>query len=205
MLMTALTAVLALLLVATPAADGPFMQRANQQSQEELLQAYTQTAVPGEAHERLAGLEGSWKQSIKLWMQRGQEPVLTEGACKNEMILGGRYLASECWGGEGDLYMESLVVTGFDRRWNHYTVVGYDTMGTYYVTAAGDYDPGTRTITMYGEDEDPVLGHTQRYDIVMRFVDDDTYVSEVIFKDRAHTGGEGPFKMVEITFTRVIE
>jgi len=172
-------------------------------TQEEMMLAYMETMAPGEAHERLAGLAGSWTISNKMWMEPGQEAMLTSGTCENEMILGGRFLTSKCAGGEGEMYVENLFIIGFDRRWNHYTFVGYDSMGTYFVTAAGDYDPETATITMYGEDEDPVLGFTQQYDIVMRWVSEDEYVTEVIFKDDVHTGGEGPFKVVEVVSTRV--
>ena len=142
---------------------------------------------------------------MKMWMERGQEAMLSSGNCENKMILGGRFLISECAGGHGEMYAENLLIIGFDRRWRHYTFVGYDTMGTYYVTAEGDYDPDTATITMYGEDEEPVLGFTQQYDIVMRLVGADEYVTEVIFKDVVHTGGEGPFKVVEVVAKRVAE
>jgi len=171
-------------------------------SQEEMMQAYLDTMAPGEAHERLAGLAGSWTISNKMWLEPGQEAMISSGACENEMILGGRFLTSKCAGGEGEMYVENLFIIGFDRRWNQYTFVGYDTMGTYFVTAAGEYDSESRTITMYGEDEDPVLGFTQQYDIIMRLVSENEYVTEVIFKDDVHTRGEGPFKVVEVIAKR---
>ena len=68
--------------------------------------------------------------------------------------------------------------------------------------AAGTYDEETKSITMYGEDVDPVMGHTQKYDFVVTFTSDDSWTFEVIFYDEAHTQGADQFKMVEVTYTR---
>jgi hypothetical protein len=70
------------------------------------------------------------------------------------------------------------------------------------VTAAGPYDEKTKSIVMYGEDEEPTASITQKYDIIVRFVDDDTYINEIVFKDE-RTPDKKEFKMVEVTNTRV--
>ena len=125
-----------------------------------------------------------------------------KGRCQNRMILGGRFLLSEAKGSEGPMAFESLIIHGFDRRHKKYTTVNFDSMGTYYVTAAGPYDDSKKAIVMYGEDIDPALGHTQKYDIVTRVISPTQYVTEVIFKDPEHTQGRAEFKIVEITHTR---
>jgi hypothetical protein len=118
------------------------------------------------------------------------------------MILGGRFLQSDVSGGEGQMKMEGLNIMGFDRRHKNFTTVGFDTWGTYYVTGVGPYDEKTNSIIMYGEDEEATLGMTQKYDIIIRFIDDDTYVTEIVFKD-ARTPDQKEFKMVEVTNKRV--
>ncbi len=118
------------------------------------------------------------------------------------MILGGRFLLSEAKDSEGPMAFESLIIHGFDRRNKKYTTVNFDSMGTYYVTAAGPYDDSKKAIVMYGEDIDPALGHTQKYDIVTRVISPTKYVTEVIFKDPEHTQGRAEFRIVEITHTR---
>lgn len=119
---------------------------------------------------------------------------------ENAMILGGRFLQSRLQGGQPPMQIESLVLTGFDRRHNRYTTVGFDTWGTYYVTAAGTMQDSV--VTMHGTDDDPTAGHTQVYDMHLRFVDDDTYVTDVTFTDEAHTQGKGPFKAFEAVYRR---
>lgn len=173
----------------------------DQTAQQELMAAYMELAQPGKEHQLLASLEGNWDMQIKAWTSPGMEPMLMTGKAENKLILGGRFLLTTSEGGEGDMYTETLTLTGFDRRHKKYTVVGYDTWGTYYATAAGTSDESGRTITMYGEDEDPIIGKTQKYDMVLHFIDKDNYRWEVIFKD-FRTPNEEPFKMLEILYTR---
>jgi hypothetical protein len=163
---------------------------------------YNALAGPGPEHQRLQALAGKWDQEIKYWMQPGKPPMAMKASCENRMILGGRFLVSESKGSMGGMNIEATSIFGFDRRHKKYTTVGLDTMGTYYVTATGPYDEAKQAVIMYGEDVDPVLGHTQKYDMIVRFLGPNKYVTEVVFKDKAHTHGAAEFKVVEITHTR---
>lgn len=156
----------------------------------------------GEEHTLMATLVGEWHQVLKLTPAPGADVMTMEGTATNEMILGGRFLKTE-----SDLHLPgkeggSLSILGFDRRSDEFNTIGMDTEGTYWVTAKGTYDDETRTITMSGEDYDPIFGHLQEYDFKTRFVDEDTYVMEIWFKDAVHTRGGPPFMMIEITSTR---
>ena len=162
---------------------------------------YYALAAPGPEHQRLHALAGKWDQEIKYWMQPGKPPMIAKASCENRMILGGRFLVSESKGNMAGMNVEATSILGFDRRHKRYTTVGLDTMGTYYVTAAGSYDESKQALVMYGEDVDPILG-TQKYDIILRFAGPDKYVTEVVFKDQAHTHGLPEFKAVEITHKR---
>ena len=156
--------------------------------------------APGEAHARLAALEGRWHQRVRFRPTPGAEPVEMDGAATNTMILGGRFLKTESSWGQGVQAVESLLLTGHDGRSGLYTQVAFDTWGTYWVSAAGPLG-ADGVIVMSGEDRG--AGHVQRYDFILRLVDADTYVSEIVFKDEAHTKGTGPFTMFEITHTRI--
>jgi len=159
-------------------------------------------AQPGSEHKMLEKMVGTWEQMVKFWIKPGAEPSEMKGKSVNKMILGGRFLQSDVTGGEGEMKMEGLNLMGYDRRHKRFTTVGFDTWGTYYVTAAGPYDEKTKSIVMYGEDEEPTAGIVQKYDIIVRLVDNDTYVTEIIFKDE-RTPDQKEFKMVEVTNKRV--
>ena len=47
-----------------------------------------------------------------------------------------------------------------------------------------------------------LLGFTQQFDIILRFLNDDSFAWEIVFKDSVHTQGGDDFKMVEVTYTR---
>ncbi len=158
--------------------------------------------APGEEHKVLETLVGQWSQEIRFWMQPGAEPVTTKGQTANKMILGGRFLACEFVSTDSLFHSEGLTIMGFDRRHKVYTLVGFDTWGTYYITAAGNYDKTSKTLTMPGEDTDPVFGLKQTYEMVMHLESPDRYVTELYFKNMKQVFGSDSFKMVEIINTR---
>ena len=170
----------------------------NKDDKARLAAEHMELSKAGEEHHRLEALAGTWDKEIKVWSAPGASPITLKATTVNTMILGGRFLKLES---KGDMGYEGLVLMGFDRRSKRYTQVGYDSFGTYYVTAAGTYDPSQNAIVMYGEDVDPMLG-TQKYNFITRFVSPTKYVTEVIFKDEYHTKGRGDFKAVEVTSTK---
>ena len=96
---------------------------------------------------------------------------------------------------------KSIQFLGFDRRNEQYTLVGLDTMGTYFVTARGTFDEELGAIVMSGVDEDPFM--TQEYDFVMKTLSDDEYTVELYFRgDMAAEHGVERFKMMELRSKR---
>ncbi|MCI0435652.1 MAG: DUF1579 domain-containing protein, partial [Gemmatimonadetes bacterium] len=145
---------------------------------------------------------GTWDMEIRVRPLPGAEPLTTRTTAENRMILGGRFLESRAAVDMFGMSGETLTILGFDRRHGTYTSIGLDTFGTYWVTAAGKPDAASGAIVMRGEDVDPVAGHRQVYEFHLEIVDEDRYVFAVVFLDDAHTRGQGPFRMLEITHTR---
>ena len=172
--------------------------------EQENMEAYFQkVAEPGPEHQKLASLEGTWSQKITLWPAPDADPMIFEGTTENKMILGGRFLQCNSESGEGDMHTKSLTIYGYDNRYAEYTTVGFDTWGTYFVTAQGPIQEDGKTVVMHGTDFDPLMDFEQEYDMVLRFVDQDTFTTEVIFYNPEMTGGEEQFKMLEVVNTRV--
>jgi hypothetical protein len=178
---------------------------AQQQPTPEQMNAMLEQMKPGQEHRTLAALTGNWTLDVTYRM--GDGPVMkTTGVATNRMILGGRFLESSVTSknpagpGSGDPTVESLTIYGFDRRVNRYTILGLDTMGTYSVSAEGLME-GANTIVMAGETLDDHAGSKEmrKYHMVLRVVDPDTYVTEIIFKFR----DKPDLKLVEIVHRRV--
>lgn len=176
-------------------------QQPSEAERERIRREMMAAMAPGPEHDRLAGWAGDWNLEVRMWMSPGADPVTTTGTAQNRMILGGRFLESRSQAGTGDMGIESLVLLGFDRRHGQYTLVGFDTWGTYYVTAAGRPD-GDGRVVMDGVNDDPISGVRETYQMILRPVDDDTFVHEVVFTDAAHTSDGEPFKLLEITYRR---
>lgn len=187
-----------LLAAAPAAAQVPTTPEERQRIAQEVMAA----AQPGPEHAELMALAGAWDVEGLMWSAPGAEPIKLGFPAENRAIIGGRFLESRASGELMGMAIESLAIYGFDRRHRKYTVVGYDSFGTYYVTGAGTLDPATRTVAMDGTDDDPITRMTQVYTLHLRFVDPDTYVTDVVFNDPAHTGGGASFKAVELTYRR---
>ena len=168
------------LLVTAAIAAVPFPATA-QEMTPEMMQAAMAAAMPGPEHDRLAILAGEWDMDITFAVAPGQTQRVT-GVAHNRMILGGRFLVSDARANEplmGQI-IESSTIYGYDRRAKEYTLIGLDTFGTYYVTAAGS---GTgQRVVMPGRVVDPTSGREERYDMLLEWVDADEYVTEIRFK-----------------------
>lgn len=170
----------------------------------EAIQKMLEPMKPVAEHQELAALAGRWTQEVTYSM--GGPPMKSSGTVTNRMILGGRFLISEgssanpAGPGIGDPTLETMSIYGFDRRTKEFTIVHLDTMGTYYVTAAGNKNE-PRTVVMRGETLDDHGGAKamRKYDMVLKFVDADTYVTEIIF----HFPGRAPQTVVSVTHRRL--
>jgi hypothetical protein len=147
-------------------------------------------------------MAGKWELAVKFWASPGAQPDTSSGTAENRMILGGRFLECRSSSGEGAAAMEAMTIIGFDRRTSLYQYIGLDTWGTYYITAAGKFDESKGVITFSGEDFDPMVNFTQVYDIVLTIIDNDQFISELIFKNPELTQDADSYKMVEAVFTR---
>ncbi len=191
-----LTAVTCLLLwPATAAAQ-------QQQPTPEQIEKMLEPLRPSAAHRDLTQLAGRWTQDVTYAM--GGPPMKATGTVTNRVVLGGRFLVSEGTSnnpsGVGDPTVEFLSVYGFDRRTSEYTIVGFDTMGTYYVTAAGKKTPDG-LILMSGEtlEYDTSSPSRRKYDMTLKVIDPDTYTTEIIF----HFAGRPSQTVVSITHRRM--
>ncbi len=177
-------------------------EMADSTAQQELMERSMMLAQPSDEHKLLQKLAGEWDYTTTMWPQPGVEPMEFIGKSSGKMILGGRFLQGEFTLEAGEMSAAGLFIMGFDRRHEEYTYVGFDSWGTYWISAAGKFDEESSSITMYGEYDDPVLGYTQQYDLVVTFTSDDTWTFEVIYYDDFHTQGADGFRMAKVEYRR---
>lgn len=164
-----MTALLCALALAAPAQEPKKQSDAEKQMAAEMAMG-----EPAPEHARLAALEGKWNVTARWWPAPGKQPMEFGGTAVNHMILGGRFLESRTVT-KSDATYESLAVFGFDRRKGEYTMVGFDSMGTYSITAAGVWDEKTSSIALSGAEAEPGAKSAMRYRMRIRAVTKDEY------------------------------
>lgn len=150
---------IALLVLAIPL----LAQDAKKSEAADMWAAYIEAAKPVEEHERVAELAGPWNVTTRFWL--GPEATTATGKGEGRRILGGRFLVLDT-DVQGTPAAQGMTIYGFDRRTGDYTLVGYDTLGTYYITAAGKYDPAQKAVVLRGSYLQPPENAEQRYHFV---------------------------------------
>ena len=156
-------------------------------------------AQPGPEHELLAKYAGEWNLEASFRMAPGAQLLTETGTARMHPILGGRFLQIDVEGAFMGSPFESMTLLGFDRRYDDWTLIGFDTYGTYYVTAKGKRGEDG-VVRMDGRDED--LMGPQVYTFVVEFVSDDELVVSTEFTAFAGQTFEEPFRMVTIRYKR---
>ncbi len=157
-------------------------------------------ARPGPEHEELAARAGEWSTVATLYVTPGAAPLESRGSASARPILGGRFLEVVSTGDFMGQPFESRSILGFDRRHERYTIVGFDTMGTYWVTGQGTRGEDG-VIRMHGVDED--LTGAQVYTFEYELLSPDEHEYRVVFHELGGRKFEQPFTMVSVRSTRV--
>ncbi len=97
-------------------------------------------ATPGKEHQRLAERAGKWDLAYKMRMSPDAPWMETSGTDEAKMILGGRYLVEEIRCSMMGMPMESILITGFDKKSGEYIGFWADSMSTWWVTSRGKGD-----------------------------------------------------------------
>jgi hypothetical protein len=158
------------------------------------------TPKPTPEHERLKHDVGVWDATIKAWMQGPQsEPAVSQGLETVRLMPGGFWILSEFEGKFGDSAFHGAGQSGYDPQKKKYVGTWVDSMSPSIMMMEGDFDPDSKTMTMYSKGTDPA---GKPYDAKLTSIhkDENTRVFTMSMKSD-ETKGEY-VKMMEITYTR---
>lgn len=168
------------------------------EAEAEALAAYLIAANPGEEHERLASLEGTWAVTGRFWSEPGADPITATHSSKMRMALGQRYLIEDL---EGDMWGEEfrgIGITAYDNVEEEYITTWIDNLSTGILVLRGRYDPDRDAVVMTGEYTDPVTELKRSLQSVERVTESGTRIYE--HWEVADDGSE--FKVMELTYLR---
>ncbi|MGB0719035.1 MAG: DUF1579 domain-containing protein [Bdellovibrionales bacterium] len=167
----------------------------------EKMAAAMAVGQPGPEHELLKKLAGDWDYTITYTMMPGAPEQTSTGTAEHELELGGRFLEQEV---EGPMDMGGQTMTyegkgflGYDNHSKQYQSFWIDNMNTGMMHGSGSFDAASMTLTETGKHYCPMRGHEIDYKSELKVIDDNHFTYTTY-----ETGGDAPFKMMEIKYAR---
>jgi hypothetical protein len=185
--------------VAAPAAAQEAEAAAGHDDEQAMMEKWAQFATPGEAHQRLARLEGNWDYTMKWWMAPDAEPEESTGTLSASMTMDGRFLVENWEGTAMGQPFKGQGITGYDNFNQEYVSTWIDNMGTGIMVSTGQYDPAQDALVTTGTFDDIMTGEKDKtMRGVQKILDDNTVHFEMYMP-----GPDGQeFKAMEVHATR---
>ncbi len=162
-----------------------------------MLDTYRTLATPGEPHQRLASLAGTWTTLTKEWMEPGKPPTESTGMCEYTVLLDGRYVQQICTGTMMGHPFTGIGMQGYDNVAKKYVTTWIDSLGTGIFSMEGTAGADGKTITLHGSLVDPFEG-SMKQRAVWKFPDTNTQILEMY----GPHGNGTQMLIMEITYTR---
>ena len=142
------------------AAAGPFwlpaIAEGGAQDPDAMMEAWMRAGAPGDHHDHLAALSGTWTVRGKIWMAPDAPPIESSGTMKARMVLGGRYLASQWDTDFQEMQFEGLAMDGWDNLKDRYVGQWWDNMSTQTLLSEGECAEDGKVRTMITNGIDPM-------------------------------------------------
>ena len=170
----------------------------NKEEQAAAQQKWMEYMTPSASHKMMEKNVGEWTTSMQMWPAPGAEPQKSEGTCKFEMILGGRYMQTKYSGIVMGMPFEGISTDGYDNAKKVYFNTWVDNMGTGIMHGEGKYDEASKAIVFNGTMFDPMQNKDLTYRQTVQTVDDNHMVMEMFY-----TTPEGKeYKSMHVDYVR---
>jgi len=151
-------------------------------SKDDLIKMMETMSAPVEQHKILEAFIGDFELKGTFSMGPGLE-MSWESTGTGKKIIGGRFVEMNTVSKPGSKpVVETKAVFGYDSRPGHgkYTLWGIDSMGTYSVSAEGDYNAETKTLELLGTVNEG--GRDVRFKQVFNIADPASHTAQVLFE-----------------------
>jgi hypothetical protein len=133
-------------------------------------------------HEKLSLFEGEWDVQIDFFFDEdGGKPLKGAGECKNQVVLGGRFIESRSQNIAFGMSITSIAYLGYDIRLQKYTLYSMDELGNFAINAYGDFNKEENKFIFEGNSMDYVTKENQMFRIIYDFEGTDLIKYEVDF------------------------
>lgn len=139
-----------------------------------MMEAYHKAGMTGEPHAALAAMAGSWKATVKMWMDPAGDPMVSEATMESEMVMDGRFLHDDVKSEFMGQPFHGSGLLGYDNTSGQYQAIWVDNHSTNLYTYTGTMEGNT--LTMTGKYKDPVSGEWVTQRSVRKLVSSDEMV-----------------------------
>jgi|SRR5437870_8468120 len=101
------------------------------------MEAMMKAGTPGEAHQKLASMIGTWDVEVKMYPQPGAPAQVSKGTAVNKWVLGKRWVQENFTGTFMNMPFNGIGYTGYDNIKKQYTGTWMDNMSTATMVSAG--------------------------------------------------------------------
>ena len=161
------------------------------------MEAWQKFATPAEAHQKLAGMVGTWDAEVTSWMSPGA-PTKSKGTSVNRAVMGGRWIEQKFTGDMMGMPFEGLGYTGYDNFKKKYMGTWMDNMSTAVMISEGTFDGAGKVMTQASTMDDVMTGKPSTVRMTTTVVSPDEHLFEMFGPDPS--GKE--VKQMEIRYKR---
>ncbi len=144
------------------------------------VQAGRDLGAPGEEHERLGVMAGTWDASVSFPAGRGRQ-VEGRATCRATWTMDGRFLRFEYTATFRGRPITIVRYVGFDRHRGRVVEVQLESTHTDVMHAEGTWSPDGRATTTFGQHVDASTGHVVHVRAVTRILNDDAFTLELVY------------------------
>lgn len=152
-------------------------------------------AQPGPQHEVLKEFAGKWKGQLTMMMDPSGKPSSFPTSSNSSMIMGGRFVQINATSAMFGKPFATMMILGYDNRKGKYTLFSIDEMGTYSISAEGDYNAATKMLTLIGTEVDQ--GMSMEFKMIFDLTSKTRHTFSIVFK--MPDGSEQPMVKIETT------
>jgi len=171
------------------------VQAADKPDQQAMMKAFMEKIQPGPAHQKLAGLAGTWNFTMTSY-EDPANPMSSTGTATSAMVMDGRYLQDTATGNMMGMPFNGTGYTGYNNVTKQYEATWIDNMSTGIMMGTGtETDPNT--ITMNFSYADPMTGKMTKVKTVTKITDANNHTFTWYTLD-----GKKEVKSMEIAYVR---
>jgi len=153
---------------------------------------------PGDHHQHLAVMEGSWDVAGRFWMPGAPAPMEAEGAATITRVLGGRYLHQDYTTNLMGMDFKGFGTIGYDNFSKQYQATWTDNMTTGILFDTGQCDGTGKKTVFHGEMPDAATGSVLPTRTEYIVESNDKFIMAMYNVNSDGTD----FKMMELVYTR---